>query len=329
MQQISLLPVYTGVIPNKQTQNDYDFANNIFGFINYSGNTLIPYFNDTITDLNILSDQINTKADEVATNTQTVSDKTALVQSITASLPAGTVLDSAVGATSTWSSSKIKTLLDNITAIITSSDTSLDSFQEIVAYIKQNKTVLDTLAISNIAGLVSALAGKLGVNDTAASAVTLTIPATGYKHLGSWGNDGITAGNGNILVNSAYRAEYAYGAGNANYANSSNYANSAGVANSISTAVAISAIAGANTGEIGTYAFLLANGFQVNAGGNYAGSSLRYVALNASSINNSYNNNVSIYNNGAVPTGTWKCMGHSAFNLETGGAGVTLFLRIA
>ncbi|MFA9238297.1 MAG: hypothetical protein ACEQSQ_00225 [Candidatus Paceibacteria bacterium] len=221
MQEISSLPVYTGVIPNKQTQNDYDFANNVFGFINYSGNTLIPYFNDTITDLNILSGQINTKASEVATNTQTVSEKTALVQSITASLPAGTVLDSAVSERNTWSSSKIKTLLDNITAIITSSDTSLDSFQEIVAYIKQNKTVLDTLAISNIAGLVSALAGKLGVNDTAASAVTLTIPAIGYKHLGSWGNDGITAGNGNVLVNSAYRAERCMDLSNHQWGNNS------------------------------------------------------------------------------------------------------------
>lgn len=114
-----------------------------------------------------------------------------------------------------------------------------------------------------------------------------------------------------------------------NYANSSNYSNSAGVANSISTAVAISAIAGANTGEIGTYAFLLANGFQVNAGGNYAGSSLRYVALNTSSLNNNYNNNISIYNNGAVPTGTWKCMGHSAFDPDICRAGITLFLRIA
>ena len=68
MQEISSLPVYTGVIPNKATQNDYDFANNIFGFINYSGNTLIPFFNDTITDLNILSGQINIKADEVLAN---------------------------------------------------------------------------------------------------------------------------------------------------------------------------------------------------------------------------------------------------------------------
>lgn len=297
MQEISLLPVYAGVIPNKATQNDYDFANNIFGFINYSGNTLIPFFNETITDLNILSGQINTKANEVATNTQTVSEKTALVQSITASLPAGTVLDSAVGATSTWSSSKIKTLLDNITAIITSSDTSLDSFQEIVAYIKQNKTVLDTLAISNIAGLTSALSGKLGVNDTAASAnysttsgtaTTVSTPSGTYKHLGNWGNDNITA-NGNILVNSAYRAELAH---------------------SITTATATNATAGASAGDIGTYAFLRRSvNVMIYPGNNVAGSDLTYADQDSGV--------------GGSPNGTWKCMG--CIN----NIGSTLFLRIA
>lgn len=309
MQEISSLPVYAGVIPNKATQNDYDFANNIFGFINYSGNTLIPFFNDTITDLNILSGQINTKADEVATNTQTVSDKTALVQSITASLPAGTVLDSQVGATSTWSSSKIKTLLDNITAIITSSDTSLDSFQEIVAYIKQNKTVLDTLSISNIAGLTSALSGKLGVNDTAANASKLN------GQIWNWSGQG---GQPNWLWGGTDGTNmYVYNPANfsVNYANSSNYANSAGVANSISAAVAGSAIANLPFGDIGTNA-TLARGDSyvgwnpsVSAGTLYAGSEMR-----------------------PARTGTWKAMesvSAVSYGEDTWGQIKAQFLRIS
>lgn len=43
------------------------------------------------------------------------------------------------------------------------------------------------------------------------SAENLTTPSGRYKHVGAWGNDSIGA-NGNILVNSAYRAERAYAA---------------------------------------------------------------------------------------------------------------------
>lgn len=53
-------------------------------------------------------------------------------------------------------------------------------------------------------------------------AENLTTPSGGYKHVGAWGNDSIGA-NGNILVNSAYRAErvmdlsnHIWGGGNAN-----------------------------------------------------------------------------------------------------------------
>ena len=217
----------------------------------------------------------------------------------------------------------LKGFIDSINTILTSNDTSLDQLQEIVNYIKQNKTVLDTLAISNIAGLVSALAGKLGVNDTAANASKLNGRIWNWSAQGGqppwlWGGfDGIDM--------------YVYNPANfsVNYANSSNYANSAGSTNSVTYGAAAWGNAQLPTGEIGTYAFLLANGFQVNAGGNYAGSSLRYVALNTSFVNITYNTGMSIYNNGAAPTGTWKCMGHSAFDQDIRGASITLFLRIA
>jgi len=51
----------------------------------------------------------------------------------------------------------LKSYIDAINEILTSDDTSLDELQEIVDYIKQNKEILETLAISNIAGLQTAL----------------------------------------------------------------------------------------------------------------------------------------------------------------------------
>nr|DAJ15573.1 MAG TPA: Minor structural protein 4 [Siphoviridae sp. ctweK11] len=54
----------------------------------------------------------------------------------------------------------LKKLIDGINAILQSDDTDLDQLQEIVAYIKQNKKILSTLGISNIAGLTDALAEK-------------------------------------------------------------------------------------------------------------------------------------------------------------------------
>lgn len=54
----------------------------------------------------------------------------------------------------------LKGLIDNIVTLLASDDTTLDELQEIVDFIKQNKTTLDTLGISNIAGLANALNAK-------------------------------------------------------------------------------------------------------------------------------------------------------------------------
>ena len=53
----------------------------------------------------------------------------------------------------------LKGLIDNINTLIASDDTTLDEIQEIVNYIKQNKTDLETLGVSNIAGLQAELDG--------------------------------------------------------------------------------------------------------------------------------------------------------------------------
>lgn len=60
----------------------------------------------------------------------------------------------------TGTAQDLKNLIDNINRILQSDDTDLDQLQEIVNYIKQNKHILSTLGISNIAGLVDALAAK-------------------------------------------------------------------------------------------------------------------------------------------------------------------------
>ena len=60
----------------------------------------------------------------------------------------------------TGTAQDLKNLIDNINRILQSDDTQLDQLQEIVNYIKQNKHILSTLGISNIAGLVDALAAK-------------------------------------------------------------------------------------------------------------------------------------------------------------------------
>ncbi len=55
----------------------------------------------------------------------------------------------------------LKTFIDDINVLLSSDDTTLDEFQEVVNFIKANKQDLENLGISNIAGLQAALDGKL------------------------------------------------------------------------------------------------------------------------------------------------------------------------
>lgn len=63
----------------------------------------------------------------------------------------------------------LKTHIDNINTVLQSNDGTLDELQEVVDYIKLNRSDLDALGISSIAGLVNALAGK---SDTGHSHTT-------------------------------------------------------------------------------------------------------------------------------------------------------------
>ena len=55
----------------------------------------------------------------------------------------------------------LKGFIDNINTVLQSDDATLDELQEIVDFIKQNRQELDTLGISNIAGLQNALDAKV------------------------------------------------------------------------------------------------------------------------------------------------------------------------
>jgi hypothetical protein len=84
--------------------------------------------------------------------------------------------------------------------------------------------------------------------------------------------------------------------------------------------------AGASTGAVGTYAFLVqASGTTATivAGSNYAGSGLRYSGVRKDNDND----NVSL-GSGATPSGTWKAMGTQS-TTTTNTQRVTLFLRIS
>ncbi len=59
----------------------------------------------------------------------------------------------------------LKDYIDHINTLLTSNDTSLDELQEIINFIKQNKSTLDALGVSNIAGLQLALDAKANIAD--------------------------------------------------------------------------------------------------------------------------------------------------------------------
>ena len=90
--------------------------------------------------------------------------------------------------------------INNINEILTSDDTTLDELQEIVNYIKTNKTVLETLAITNIAGLETAL-NNLTNNKLDKSGGVISGPIIGLKEkVVTMSNGIIDLDTGNIFI---------------------------------------------------------------------------------------------------------------------------------
>lgn len=113
MQQISNLPVYAGIIPNKAIQTDDEFSNNIFGFLNYSGNSFVTDFNVIVGQFNTLSGELETAASSASTNAEEA--KTARDEAVgaLATLTAGAIDNTNKANNKAYSNLKVDELLTN------------------------------------------------------------------------------------------------------------------------------------------------------------------------------------------------------------------------
>ena len=123
-----------------------------------------------------------------------------IVDDLNSTVP-GSVLDANQGRI-------LKGLIDNITTILNSDKTNLDTIQEIVDFIKINRDTLNALTISSIAGLQNALNNKLDKNQNAISATKLetarTIGGVSFDGTANINLPGVnTAGNQSTTGNSA------------------------------------------------------------------------------------------------------------------------------
>ncbi|MFW2307554.1 hypothetical protein [Aliarcobacter butzleri] len=174
----------------------------------------------------------------------------------------------------------LKEFIDAINEILDSDDTTLDELQEIVSFIKQNKSTLDNLSVNNIAGLEIALNDKLQINGKAQSASTADSATTATK-LATARSISLS---GNVT-------------GSANFDGSGNI--------TIATTVSSNLIPNA-AGAVGTYVL----GKDITTSNNYifgttiAGSSL--VPIN---IQNNYST--------SSLSGTWRCMGYCSSSAGT------------
>lgn len=103
--------------------------------------------------------QIDTKVDKVAGKQLSTEDFTTLLKQKLEGIDMATKLDKGNYA---GTGEDLYNGIQNILTVLASDDTTLDELQEIVNYIKQNKSDLENLGISNIAGLDDALAALDG-----------------------------------------------------------------------------------------------------------------------------------------------------------------------
>ena len=100
---------------------------------------------------------------------------------------------------------EVQTAIDNINTLLNSDDTTLDELQEVVNFIKANKSDLDNLGVSNIAGLQSVLDSKQSTLISGTNVKTIngsSILGSGNLSVtGSWGAIGGTLSNQTDLNN--------------------------------------------------------------------------------------------------------------------------------
>ena len=189
----------------------------------------------------------------------------------------------------------LKEFIDAINEILSSDDTTLDELQEIVSFIKQNKSTLDNLSVNNIAGLGIALNDKLSINGKAQSASIATKLETARTITISGAVTGTANfdGSENINITTTSADQNAIG---------SFILAAQDFSNSYSTYNTVTAFdSSLNYGDI-------VQGSSIRVSGAFflaAGSSMTVDNPNGSVLINAPINP----NSGAFLTGTWKCLG--------------------
>lgn len=121
-------------------------------------------------------DWVNPTSLPVSTATQTALDLKVSIASIVDNLTS----TSATLPLSAKQGKTLKDLIDALTTLVTSDDTSLDTLQEIVDFIQLNREDLDSLTIASIAGLQTALDAKaLGASSSTDNAIARFDGTTG------------------------------------------------------------------------------------------------------------------------------------------------------
>lgn len=313
MQEISNLPAYTGIVPDKKVQTDNEFANNIFGFINYSGNVFIGNFNTIITQFNVLSGEINTAATEVEDNKTFVSNAKTYITETIATLPNGTINNTTPGDNKTYSSNYINNLMDNKlgkTATATNSE-KLNNITESTSSTPNTIAKRDAGGFINAAGFYSELA------DTTTASTHFYVQVNNNKYIRPKAIENVKA---ELLANAALTGVTT--------------APTAAVGDN-STKIATTAFVLANSnkailglGAVGSYAFLMLDSTStpITPGTIYPSSSLRYAGI-ATELENSSSIKLFVGTGGMAAGNSWMAMG--GITVTTGFKYGTLFQRIA
>ncbi len=102
----------------------------------------------------------------------------------------------------------LKALIDNLTALLESDDTTLDELQEVVNFIKLNQETLESLSIPSIAGLQAALDLKASVTYVDGRITTSSAEDRDRaNHTGTQSADTLTDGTTNKAFTAAERTK--------------------------------------------------------------------------------------------------------------------------
>lgn len=133
-------------------------------FVSTLGNNLENLNSFSVTDLSDVTDagsgRIITDAERTLFNTVSSKVNTDDVRN---DLLGSNVVDDVSVPLSAYQGYVLKGYIDSINALLSSDNVDLDTLQEIVDFIEANKSTLDSLTISNISGLQTALDGKVDI----------------------------------------------------------------------------------------------------------------------------------------------------------------------